>query len=104
MEACLQPDIKLHNHSFLYLVRNPVRPKIFNFNKFVYNLDVQENNILSCNYVGFAFLHIATVDLRIIRLNCLRKLFTNGPEKKYHISWENAKAAKYEGFNSCVDT
>ena len=42
-----------------YLLKNPIRSKIFNFNKFLSNLDVkdflQDNNNLSSKWVGSGF-------------------------------------------------
>ena len=54
VKACLPADIKLGNLFVLYSLTNPIRSKIFNFDKFVSNVDakasLQSNTILPCNY------------------------------------------------------
>ena len=53
VKVCLHFDIKFDEPTVVYSFNNPIRSKIFNFNKFVYNLDVkvflQDNSLLTCN-------------------------------------------------------
>ena len=80
----------------------PIHSRIFHFNKFVSNLDIdrflQDNNILPCNYEGCEFIdqhhkHILNDNLKIIKNNKLRRLLTKGPEHRESktTSFEKAK-------------
>ena len=96
------------------LVKNPLRSEIFNFNKFLSNLDVkdflQDNTNLSPKWVDYGFVdkdhqHIMTEDLLNVG-NKLRKLFVKGPiyKETNSISWEKAEFTIIEGLNDCIDT
>ena len=83
----------------VYSLNTPISSKIFNFNKFVTSLDVQsylkDSSFLPCNCADSPFRdkhhgHIISGDLRLVKDNKLRKLFTKGPkyrERKF-IDWE----------------
>ena len=67
---------------------NPLEPNIFNFNKFLNNLDVKvfmdDNFILSYEYAASPFAdkyhnHIVTLNLKTINNNRSRKLYFKGP-------------------------
>ena len=68
----IQPtDIKFDDPTVVYSLTNPVRSKIFNFNKFVSNIDVKA---LPCNCANSSFIdkdhgHIVIWDLRIFGNN-----------------------------------
>lgn len=49
MKTYLHTDIKFDNLAVFYLLINPIRSRIFNFNKFVNNLDVKA--FLRNNYI-----------------------------------------------------
>ena len=72
-----------------YTLDLPTSCKIFNFNKFVNSLNIDEfltnPNNLPCECGNSQFTdkhhkHIVTGDLRIIENNSLRKIFTKGPK------------------------
>ena len=74
---------------------------LFNFNKFLSNLDVkdflQDNTILLCDWVGSGIAdkdhrHIVTGDLQNVGNNKLRKLFIKGPKYKETNSISQGKA------------
>ena len=82
VEVSLPIVIKFDDSTVVYSLSNPIRFKIFNFNKFVSNVNVkdfiQDNTILPCNYAGSGFIdkdhrNIVTGDLRNVRNNKLRK-------------------------------
>ena len=84
-------DVKFDDPFVVYLLSKPIRSKIFNFNKFVSNLDVkafiQDNTIFPGNSLGSDFIdkdyrYIVTGDLWIVGNNKLGKLFTKGPKYK----------------------
>ena len=56
--------MKIDGPTVEYSLLNPIKPKIFNFDKFVSNLDVkvflQENTIFPCNGVGSGFIDRVT--------------------------------------------
>ena len=59
MKAGLPTDIMFDDPTVVYSLTNLIRSKIFNFNKFVFNLDVkaflQDNIILLCKCTGSCF-------------------------------------------------
>ena len=61
VKAFLPSDIKFDDPTVAYSLANPIRYKMFDFNKLVSNLDVksflQDNTILSCNCPGSAFIN-----------------------------------------------
>ena len=73
----------------VYTLDSPIGQKIFNFNKFVTSLNVenfiQNNSILPCECANSTFSnkhhgHIVSGDLRVVKNNKLRKLFAKGPK------------------------
>lgn len=96
-----QIDRSSHPQKFIYLLMilllnnllfptqvTTIRSKIFNFNKFICNLDVeifrQSNSILLCHYNGYDFIntdyqHIVTDDFGSLKNNEFMKLFAKGP-------------------------
>ena len=56
VKACFPTDIKFEEPTVIYSLTNGIMSKIFNFVKFVSNLDVaaflQDNTILPCNCAG----------------------------------------------------
>ena len=96
----LQKD-KYEVPTVIYKLVDPIRNTIFNFNKFVKNLDVyafmkNETTIpCVCNnstFVNSDHQHIITGDLRIIKNNKLRKLFTKGPKFREPVTIDLQKA------------
>ena len=74
----------------IYSLTNPLKSKIFNFNKLVSNLNVkiflQDNTILPFGLASSGFIdkdhrHVVAGDLLIVGNNKLRKLF--GKDQKY---------------------
>ena len=73
-----------------YNLEKPIHSRIFNFNKFVFKLDVdrflQDKNILPWNDVDSEFIiqhhkYILIGNLKIMRENKLMKLLTKGPNQ-----------------------
>ena len=52
-KACLPTDVKIDDLTVPYSLTNPIRSKMYNFIKFVSNLDIkaffQQNTIFSCD-------------------------------------------------------
>lgn len=78
MKTLLPIDLKFDNPAVAYLHNNPIRSKIFNLNKFIYNLDVkfyhQNNFILVQNCEGSDYIdkdhkHIVIGVLKILKNN-----------------------------------
>ena len=97
----------------VYKLSDPIGSKIFNFNKFVDGIDLNEVlhdiTCLPCNcsnspYADPFHQHIVTGDLRIINNSKLRKLFSKGPKyrKPVHMNWKDVKCRVVEGLRSCV--
>ena len=85
--------------TIVYTLDPPSGSKIFNFNKFVSSLDVdqflQDSGTLPCNCADSPFVdkhhgHIITGDLRLIKNNKLRKLFAKGPKYRERklVNWK----------------
>lgn len=98
-----------------YKLDQPISCKIFNFNKFVNSLNLDEflvnPNILPCECDNSPFVdkhhkHIISGDLRIISNNVLRKIFTKGPKYRQNkpVNLEKAKCCILNGLEDCVDT
>ena len=98
----------------VYKLCDPIGSKIFNFNKFVDEIDLNEvlHDITSlpcgCTDSPFAdprHQHIVSGDLRIIKNSKLRKLFSKGPKYREpaHINWEDVKDSVVVGVRSCVE-
>ena len=60
MKAVLPTDIISDDPTVVYSLTYPIRSKIFNFNKFVFNVDfkvfLQDNIILLCKCAGSCFI------------------------------------------------
>ena len=77
--ACLPTDIKFDDPTLVYLSTNPVRSKIFNFDKFIVNLDVkaflQDNT--NTNFSGSGLLRALNLEKPITfhekKLNPLKR-------------------------------
>ena len=84
-----------HNHvSVVYKLRPPIRGKIFNYKDFVNSEDF--NNSIDCDCCSSTFCdpelkHICTGDLRFIKNNKLRKLFSKGPNYREPVYVDFAK-------------
>ena len=83
----------------VYSLNLPISYKIFNFNKFVSTLNVerflQDSYSLPCSCENSPFSdsnhkHIISGDLRLVKNNQLRKLFTKGPKyrERKMINWD----------------
>ena len=97
-----------------YTLGIPISSKIFNFNKFVDSLDLDEflsnpNSLpCECNNSPFAdkhHKHIVTGDLRLISNSTLRKLLSKGPKYRESkpINLDKAKESILTGIDECVD-
>ena len=97
-----------------YQLCSPLSTKIFNFNTFVNNLNLDEfirdPHILPCNCENSFFKddhhnHIVTGDLRIIANNHLRKFFSKGPKfrENKNINLDKAKSAIINGLEQCIN-
>ena len=76
VKAYLPVNIKFDDPTIFYLLNNPIRSKIFNFDRFIHNLDVKafllDDSILSCNCKDSGFtdkdhLHTVTGNLGDIK-------------------------------------
>ena len=88
VKVCLYVDINFDYPTVICSLNNPIRSKIFNFNKCIYDLDVEvflkDNSVLLRNCEGSNFIekdqqHKVTGDLRIMNINKLSNLLPNGP-------------------------
>ena len=86
---------------------NPVRSRMFNFNKFVNNLGVKavldDNSTMPSDYIGTPFVdkvhnRIVKDNLKIIRNNKLRKLFSEGPKYRENRITDYQKARESNKF------
>ena len=99
----------------VFSLNTPISSKIFNFNKFVTSLDVKSvlrnASYLPCNCADSPFRdkhhgHIISGDLRLVKDNKLRKLFTKGPkyrEKKY-LDWEAVENDLLASVKGCANS
>ena len=78
VKTCLLTDVKFDDPTVAYLLANPIRSKIFNFDKFVPNLDVKA--FFQDNVQALILQHIVTRDLSLVGNNKLRNLFTKEPK------------------------
>ena len=93
---------------------NPIRSKMFNFNKFVNNLGLKafldDNSTRHCDCLGSPFMdkvhnRIVKDNLTIIRNNKLRKLFFEGPKyRENRIDYQKAKESIITPINSCIQS
>ena len=99
--------------TIVYTLESPISTKIFNFNKFVTSLNVEnivkDNSVLPCQCASSPFSdehhkHIISGDLRLIKNNKLRKLFAKGPkyrESKF-IDWNSVEKTLVESVKNCA--
>ena len=100
----------------VYSLSQTIRSKVFNYKKFVNNLDLDlfSHNIKSvpchCNKYDKSFIepnakHILTGDLNIIKNNKLRKLLSKGPKYREpeKIDWNMAKIVIEASLNSYIE-
>ena len=97
-----------------YKLGLPISSKIFNFNKFVNSLNLDDflanPNILPCECENSPFSdknhkHIITGDLRLVSNNTLRKIFSRGPKFREHkaIDLSKAKSCILDGLEDCIE-
>ena len=97
----------------VYDLTNPVRNKIFNFNNFLSDLNIDtvlsDISSLPCDCQGSQYIdkdhgHILTGDLRIIQNNKLRKILCKGPKyrENKHIDFQEANDSIINGINNCI--
>ena len=97
----------------VYSLNSPISSKIFNFNKFVSSLDVerflQDSSSLPCSCENSPFSdrnhnHIISGDLRLVKNNQLRKLFTKGPKyrERKMINWDTIQHLMLESVKECA--
>ena len=98
----------------VFSLDSAVGSKLFNFNKFVSSLDVddfiKDPSKLPCNCGTSSFSnshhgHIISGDLRLITNNKLRKLFTKGPKyrERKMIDWNNMETALLQSVRECAE-
>ena len=105
---------KFTTPTIVYTLNPPISHKIYNFNKFVGSLNVesfiQDNSILPCQCSNSSFSdknhgHIISGDLRLIKNNKLRKLFSKGPkyrENKF-LDWNLVEETILESVKNCAE-
>ena len=107
--------VKFSTPMVTYKLGLPISCKIFNFNKFVNSLDLDDfiNNptSLPCDCHDFPFAdehhkHIVTGDLRLVTNNALRKIFNKGPKYRDSktINLNKARTCILNGLEDCVNT
>ena len=100
LEALPSDAIAFESPTVVYNLLPPISSKIFNFNKFVSELKVQDflqyENILPCNCENSPFKdahhgHIVTGNLDIVSDSHLKKLFLKGPKYREpkSLDWES---------------
>ena len=112
----LVPDThkKFSKPMVTYTLGLPISSKIFNFNKFVNSLNLDEfllnPNSLPCECHNSPFTdkhhqHIVTGDLRLVSNSALRKIFSKGPKYRESktINLSKAKECIITGLEECVD-
>ena len=99
--------------TIVYTLDSPISKNIFNFNNFVTSINVKDfirdPSILPCQCANSPFSdkhhgHIISGDLRLIKNNKLRKLFTKGPkyrENKF-VDWNIVENDLIESIKSCA--
>ena len=98
----------------VYNLPPPIRSKIFNFNKFIEDLDLNQflmdNNTVPCVCENSEFKderlgHILTGNLSIVKNNALRKLLTKGPKYREprNINFQKARDNIVSGLQDCID-
>ena len=100
----------------VYSLAQPIRSKILNYKKFVKELDLdrfkEDHETIKCNcqkysvdFVNPERQHVLTGNLKIVKNNKLRKLFSKGPKYRepVEIKWEEAKGAVEDGLNTFME-
>ena len=104
---------KINNPTVVYRLNKGIRNKIFNYKKFLAELDVDsflvDNTILPCSCADSPYSddhhgHIISGDLRIVKDNKLRKLLSKGPKYREPITLDfvSGKAEIVNGIRDCV--
>ena len=105
---------KKFTSTVVYTLNPPISQKIYNFNKFVGSLNVesfiQNNSILPCQCSNSSFSdknhgHIISGDLRLIKNNKMRKLFSKCPkyrENKF-LDWNLVEETILESVKNCAE-
>ena len=104
---------KFESPMITYKLRSPISTKIFNYNKFVKAIDVdqalEDDTYFPCSCHGSEFKdnfhnHIITGDLRIVGNDKLRQLLSKGPKYRepIAINFADAKTAIITGMKECV--
>ena len=99
----------------IYKLSHNIGSKIFNFNKFVSNLNIAEPindlSVLPCNCENSPFVdknhgHIMTGDLKIIQNAKLRKLISKGPKYREPkpMDWNKARESISNGVKLCAES
>ena len=105
---------KFEAPTVIYKLSHNIGSKIFNFNKFVSNLQItdpaKDLSELPCHcndspYIDKNHGHIMTGDLKIIQNSKLRNLFSKGPKYREPKSfdWKKARECINLGVKSCAD-
>ena len=98
----------------VYKLSTPISSTIFNFKKFVKNLDtnlfIQDNSILPCTCDNSPFKdpyhkHIVSGDLNIVTNNKLRKLLSKGLKYRESkpLNWVKARDSIISGLEECIN-
>lgn len=115
--SCKNIDLQKSRHAWYLFPTNLCYfylSKIFNFNKFVAYLNVdsflQDQSILPCECANSAFTnkhhgHVISGDLRLVKNNRLRKLFTKGPKYREAklTNWNVVQKAMLESVKQCAE-
>ena len=113
-EAIPSAKNNFESPTVVYDLLPPISSKIFNFNKFVCELKVQEflsdDSILPCNCADSPFRdshhgHVITGDLNIVPEINLRKLLLKGPKYREpkQVDWDIAKRSIEKGVGECAE-
>ena len=108
--SCIKFDVPM----VIYKLKQNIGTKIFNYNKFVENFDVdnflKNEDTLPCTCKDSQFAdshhgHIITGDLKIVENNSLRKLFSKGPKYRepVKIDWDKVETELVQGVEGCVE-
>ena len=114
VKSALPNHINFDTPTVVYNLESPIYSKIFNFNKFVSQLDINEflkdNSILPCNCAGSRFKdphhqHILTGNLDIVENKKLKNLFHKGPKFRENkpVDWDKARTNIKVGIDDCIN-